>query len=145
MQGSTYPEGALPAPVSRTPIVAAIVALVVGGAIATGIWWLTDNDVDVLSEPATKVIVAEPGVPSEGVMAKDEARTAAMISGSAITVNPSTGFASDQTFGTSQYRSGVNEGTADGPRYIHEPGQRYDGGPEEGTAVGSIAGASDRP
>jgi hypothetical protein len=108
MQGSTYPEGALPAPVSRTPIVAALLALLVGGAIATGVWWLTDNDVNVLPEPATetKVIVAQPAAPGSGTAAKDEAKVAAAVGGTKMAVDPSTGFA---RYGTSQYRPAVTE------------------------------------
>ena len=93
MQGGTYPGGALPAPTSRTPIIAALIALVVGGAIATGIWWLTDNDVSLLPEAdtATKVIVAQPGTAGAGTAVKDEASVAATLGGNAIAVNPSTG------------------------------------------------------
>jgi hypothetical protein len=98
---------------SRTAIIAAIAALVIGGAIATGVWWLTDNDVDILPEAdtATRVIVSSPVEPGSGTIAKDEARLAAAIgvapavaatgegtatkdeagSAAAITVNPSTG------------------------------------------------------
>jgi hypothetical protein len=116
MEGSTYPEGALPAPVSRTPIVAAPVALLIGGAIATGVWWLTDNDVNVLPEPetATKVIVAQPGTAGQGTAAKDEAKTAAAIAGLSAADAPGA------RYGTSQYRelpaypSGPGPGAAQG-------------------------------
>jgi hypothetical protein len=84
MQEPTYPGGtaALPAAPSKKPIVAALVALLVGGAIATGVWWLTDNDVDLLPDPATRVIVADtPTTPSDGVMAKNEAGVAAAVGG----------------------------------------------------------------
>jgi hypothetical protein len=115
MQSIRYPEGALPAPVSRAPIIAALVALLVGGAIATGIWWLTDNDVDVFPTD-TKVIVTQPVEPSEGTAAKNEAGTAAAVGGSEV---PS------ERFGATQYR--------------------YDGGPEEGSAGSAIAGAGQGP
>ncbi len=97
MQESTYPGGtaALPAAPSKKPIVAALVALIVGGAAATGVWWLTDNDVDILPEPATKVIVTQPVEPGAGTAAKDEAAIAAAVGGSGMEVNPSTGHANN--------------------------------------------------
>jgi hypothetical protein len=76
--------------------VAALVALLVGGAIATGVWWLTDNDVDLLPDPATHVIVADtPIAPTGAVAAKNEAGVAAAISGDS---------SAGTQYGTSQYR-----------------------------------------
>jgi hypothetical protein len=113
MQGAAPTHAEVQPHPSRTPIIAAIAALVIGGAIATGVWWLTDNDVDILPEAdtATRVIVSSPVEPGSGTIAKDEARLAAAIgvapavaatgegtatkdeagSAAAITVNPSTG------------------------------------------------------
>jgi hypothetical protein len=97
MQGvPTHAEVPHPHLPSRTPVVAAIAALLVGGAIATGVWWLTDNDVNILPQPepaATKVIVSQPVEPGAGTAVKDEAAVAAAISGtSRVDVNPSTGY-----------------------------------------------------
>jgi hypothetical protein len=76
--------------------VAALVALLVGGAIATGVWWLTDNDVDLLPDPATHVIVADtPIAPTGAVAAKNETGVAAAISGDS---------SAGTQYGTSQYR-----------------------------------------
>jgi hypothetical protein len=109
MEAHAHAGGAAaPTLLSRNAIVAAIVALLVGGAIATSVWWLTDNDVDILpaSEPATHVIVADtPVQPSAGVAAKDEAGLAAAIGG--------------------QKQQDAQAGST---------GTRYDGGPEEGAA-----------
>jgi hypothetical protein len=98
MQESTYPSGtaALPAAPSKKPIVAALVALIVGGAAATGVWWLTDNDVDLLPDPATRVIVADtPVAPIGEVAVKNEAGVAAAISGVS---------SAGTQYGTSQHR-----------------------------------------
>jgi hypothetical protein len=138
MQGGNYPGGALPAPISRTPVVAALVALVVGAAAATGIWWLTDNDVSILPEPATKVIVAQPGEPGAGAAAKNEAGVAAAVSGSSVAVDPSTGGAeAEASSKLSDEKLSAAYGT--------ETGQRYDGGPEEGSAGRAFAGAGQGP
>jgi hypothetical protein len=93
MQEPTNTHGtvALPAAPSKKPIIAAIAALLVGGAIATGIWWLTDNDVDILPEPATHVIVSPSVETGAGVAAKNEAGVAAAVGTSQYRVNPSTG------------------------------------------------------
>jgi hypothetical protein len=116
MQEPTYPGGtaALPAAPSKKPIVAALVALLVGGAIATGVWWLTDNDVDVLPDPATHVIVADtPVTPSGGVMAKDEAAVAAAVGNPAIRADSPTSSLSGLDGSASQY-SGVKDYSKNG-------------------------------
>ena len=107
---------------SRTPVVVAIVALLVGGAIATGVWWLTDNDVNILpeSEPVTKVILAQPVEPGAGSAAKNEAGVAAAVGGVAV-AEPGAGTAAKNEagtaaavgsqYGTSQYRVEVNPST----------------------------------
>jgi hypothetical protein len=138
MHGGTYPGRALPT--QRGPAIAALVALLVGGAIATGIWWLTDNDVDLLPEPATKVIVTQPVEPGAGTAAKDEGAVAAAVGGAYLSAVPqrSTGYpAPDRTaadaptsqgitraaarakagsaYGTSQYRVDPSTGFATAP------------------------------
>jgi hypothetical protein len=123
MQGvPTHAEVAHPHVPSRAPVVAAIAALLVGGAIATGVWWLTDNDVNILpeSEPATRVIVTQPVQPGAGTAAKDEAGVAAAVGGVAV-VEPGAGTAAKDEagaaaavgslYGTSQYRAEVNPST----------------------------------
>jgi hypothetical protein len=96
MQGvPTHAEVPHPHVPSQAPVVAAIAALLIGGAIATGAWWLTDNDVNLLpeSDPATRVITTQPVAPGAGTAAKNEAGVAAAISGtSRVDVNPSTGY-----------------------------------------------------
>jgi hypothetical protein len=113
MRPTTYPDGTLAQPrlpSLRWPIIGGLLALLIGGAIATGIYLLTDDDAVVSADPSVVVV----GPPSKGVMAKDEATVAAaVVPAPGIVVNPSTGFA----YGTSQYRvpggpSGtVGEGT----------------------------------
>jgi hypothetical protein len=68
---------------SRRPVVAAIAALLIGGATATAVWWLTDNEVNVLpeSEPVTRVIVTQPVEPGAGTAANNEAGVAAAVGG----------------------------------------------------------------
>jgi hypothetical protein len=136
---STHAEVSHPLP-SRTPVVAAIAALLIGGAIATGVWWLTDNDVSILpeSEPVTRVIVAQPVEPGAGTAAKNEAGVAAAVSG--LAVEPTTGTAAKDEagtaaavgsqYGTSQYRAEVNP-SPDYPAYPtpesqNGPGARTD-------------------
>ena len=122
MQGApTHAEVPYQLP-SRTPVVVAIVALLVGGAIATGVWWLSDNDVNILpeSEPVTRVIVAQPVQPGAGTAAKNEAGVAAAVSGVAL-AEPGAGTAGKDEagtaaavgsqYGTSQYRVEVNPST----------------------------------
>jgi hypothetical protein len=124
---------------SRTPVVAAIAALLVGGAIASGVWWLTDNDVSILpeSEPATRVIVAQPVEPGAGTAAKNEAGVAAAVSG--LAVEPGAGTAAKDEagtasavgslYGTSQYRAEVNPSTG----YPAYPIPESPNGPGAGT------------
>jgi hypothetical protein len=111
MQGTpTHAEVPHPHLPSRTPVVAAIAALLVGGAIASGVWWLTDNDVNILpeSEPVTKVIVTQPVEPGAGTATKNEAGVAAAISGPVANEG---GLSAGQLYGTSQYRIEVNPST----------------------------------
>jgi hypothetical protein len=122
MQGvPTHAEVTHPHVPSRTPVVAAIAALLLGGAIATGVWWLTDNDVNLLpeSDPATRVIVTQPVAPGAGTAAKNEAGVAAAIGG--LPAEPGAGTAAKDEAGTaaavgsqystSQYRAEVNPST----------------------------------
>jgi hypothetical protein len=124
---------------SRNAIVAALVALLVGGAIATGIWWLTDNDVDILPEPATttKVIVSPSVEPGAGTAVKNEAAVAAVIGSSQLPASRTDTNAPTSSLSglppAAQYDVNPSSGQAT---------PRYDGGPEEGTAqvhVGSGA------
>jgi hypothetical protein len=103
--------------------VAALVALLVGGAIATGVWWLTDNDVDLLPDPATRVIVADtPTTPSDGVMAKNEAGVAAAVGNPATHADSPTSSLSGLDGSASQY-SGVKDYDKNGATgdYAHGP------------------------
>jgi hypothetical protein len=134
MQEPTYPGGtaALPAAPSKKPIVAALVALLVGGAIATGVWWLTDNDVDVLPDPATRVIVADtPTTPSDGVMAKNEAGVAAAVGSPATRADSPTSSLSGVDGSASQY-SGVKDYSKNGATGDYPTGQAPTG---QGTAA----------
>ena len=137
---STHAEVSHPLP-SRTPVVAAIVALLIGGAIATGVWWLTDNDVSILpeSEPVTRTIVVQPVEPGAGTAAKNEAGVAAAVGGLAA-VEPGAGAAAKDEakaaavvgspYGTSQYRAEVNPSTGypayPTPESQNSPGARSD-------------------
>jgi hypothetical protein len=131
--------------------VAALVALLVGGAVATGIWWLTDNDVDILPDPATHVIVSPSVETGAGVAAKNEAGVAAAVGSGLI----------QQRFGAQATNTDANplgdyEPKAPASRTDTEsvevnpstgqavPSARYDGGPEEGTR-GPLAGAQQGP
>lgn len=70
----------LPSLPSPQTLVAPVVALALGAAVATGAYALIDNE-QVVDEPSSKVIVLDaPAAPSEGVSAKNEAGTAAAIS-----------------------------------------------------------------
>jgi hypothetical protein len=112
MQGvPTHAEVPHPPLPSRTPVVAAIAALLIGGAIATGVWWLTDNDVNLLpeSEPATRVIVTQPVEPGAGTATKNEAGVAAAISGP---VAGESGLSAGQHHGTTVYRVNPSTGYA---------------------------------
>jgi hypothetical protein len=112
MQGvPTHAEVPHPHVPSRAPVVAAIAALLVGGAIATGVWWLTDNDVNILpeSEPVTRVIMTQPVEPGAGTAAKNEAGVAAAISGA---VAGESGLSVGQRYGTAQYRVDPSTGYA---------------------------------
>jgi hypothetical protein len=122
MQGvPTHAEVPHPHVPSRAPVVAAIAALLIGGAIATGVWWLTDNDVNLLpeSEPATRVIVTQPVEPGAGTAAKNEAGVAAAVgglgaetgAGTAAKDEAGTAAAVGSLYGTSQYRVDVNPST----------------------------------
>jgi hypothetical protein len=135
MQGvPTHAEVPHPHVPSRAPVVAAIAALLVGGAIATGVWWLTDNDVNILpeSEPATRVIVTQPVEPGAGTAAKNEAGVAAAVGGLAAAPGAGTaakneagvaaaisgsvagesGLSVGQRYGTAQYRVDPSTGYA---------------------------------
>ena len=137
---STHAEVSHPLP-SRTPVVAAIAALLIGGAIATGVWWLTDNDVSILpeSEPVTRVIVAQPIQPGAGTAAKNEAGVAAAVGGLAAGEPGAGTAAKDEAgaaaavgslYGTSQYRVEVNPSTGypayPTPESQNGPGARSD-------------------
>lgn len=72
---------------TRVPsVVTPLVTLLVGAAIATGAYALIDDDGGTT---ATKTIVVEQPSPNADVSGKDEAATAAAISGSSATVTPS--------------------------------------------------------
>ena len=94
MQGAAAPP-IQPVVPSRKPIAAALVALIAGGAIATGVWWLTDNDVDILPQPdsVTRVIVSPSVEPGSGTVAKNEAQTAAAVGVSPPVIGTGTGTA----------------------------------------------------
>jgi hypothetical protein len=62
-------------------MVAPMVALVIGAAGAVGAYAALD-DAEVGVKPARVIVTEAPAPPSEGVAAKDEARTAAAITGS---------------------------------------------------------------
>jgi hypothetical protein len=73
-----------------------VLALTIGAAGATATYAVLD-DTDVTQEP-TKVIVAETTPPSDGVAAKDEARTAAAVAAPAVPT-PSSGVAAKDEAG----------------------------------------------
>jgi hypothetical protein len=129
MQGAAPTHAEVQPHPSRTPIIAAIAALVVGGAIATGVWWLTDNDVDILpqADSATRVIVSPTVQPGAGTAVKNEAVTAAAVGVAPVNapgtdVAPGSGTAAKNEagaaaavgtqYGTSQYRAEAGAGTA---------------------------------
>ena len=62
-------------------LIVPVLALTIGAAGATATYAVLD-DTDVSQEP-TRVIVTETNPPSDGVAAKDEARTATAVSGGA--------------------------------------------------------------
>jgi hypothetical protein len=68
-------------PTGTRKMVAPMVALVIGAAGAVGAYAALD-DADVGVKPARVIVTEAPAPPSEGVAAKDEARTAAAITGS---------------------------------------------------------------
>jgi hypothetical protein len=121
MQGAAAPP-IQPVVPSRKPIAAALVALIAGGAIATGVWWLTDNDVDILPQPdsVTRVIVSPSVEPGSGTVAKNEAQTAAAVgvsppviatgTGTAVKNEAGSAAAIGSQHGTSQYHAGVAAG-----------------------------------
>ncbi len=74
-----------------------VLALTIGAAGATAAYSVLD-DTDVAQEP-TRVIVAETTPPSDGVAAKDEARTAAAVAAPAV-ATPSAGAAAKNEAGT---------------------------------------------
>jgi hypothetical protein len=136
MQESAYPAGAvaLPRAPSRTPIIAAIVALLVGAGITAGAFLLTDGD----TTTTTRTIVSTPVSPGEGTALKDEAATAAAV-GKPAPVPQTLG--GQEQYGTSQYRVDPSTGFATkdysqngATGDIQPPATRYDGGPEEGSA-----------
>jgi hypothetical protein len=146
-------SGALRAPPSRAPVVGAILALLVGGAIATAVWWLTDNDVDLSPDPVTHVIVADtPVAPTGAVAAKNEAGVAAAVGGGLVQErygaqatnreeSPTSSLSGVD--GSAQQYSGVKDYSKNGATgdYAYGPlppagpvnSARSDGGPEEGT------------
>ena len=66
MRPTTYPDGTLAQPrlpSLRWPIIGGLLALLIGAAIATGIYFLTDDDATVSADPSVVVV----GPPSEGV------------------------------------------------------------------------------
>jgi len=99
MQESTYPAGAvaLPRAPSKKPIVAALVALLVGAGITAGVFLLTDGD----TTTTTRTIVSTPVSPGAGTAAKNEAAVAASVG--------SPGFASPES--ATRYDGGPDEGT----------------------------------
>jgi hypothetical protein len=68
-------------PTSTRKLLAPMAALVIGAAGAVGAYAALD-DTDVGVQPARVIVTEAPAPPSEGVAAKDEARTAAAITGS---------------------------------------------------------------
>jgi hypothetical protein len=74
-----------------------VLALTIGAAGATATYAVLD-DTDVAQEP-TRVIVTETTPPSDGVAAKDEARTAAAVAAPAV-ATPSAGAAAKNEAGT---------------------------------------------
>jgi hypothetical protein len=68
-------------PTGTRKMVAPMVALVIGAAGAVGAYAALD-DAEVGVKPARVIVTEAPAPPSEGVAAKDEARTAAAITGS---------------------------------------------------------------
>jgi hypothetical protein len=68
-------------PTNTRKLLAPMAALVIGAAGAVGAYAALD-DADVGVQPARVIITEAPAPPSEGVAAKDEAGTAAAISGS---------------------------------------------------------------
>jgi hypothetical protein len=105
MEGSAY---AVPRTVSPgRAISAGLAALAIGGAVATGAWWLTDNDVDTLANPATHVIVADtPTAPTGAVAAKDEAAVAAAVGGNDRADSPTSSLSGHPEEGTAQRNVG---------------------------------------
>ena len=68
-------------PTSTRKLLAPMAALLIGAAGAVGAYAALD-DTDVGVQPARVIVTEAPAPPSEGVAAKDEARTAAAITGS---------------------------------------------------------------
>lgn len=68
-------------PTNTRKLLAPMAALVIGAAGAVGAYAALD-DADVGVQPARVIVTEAPAPPSEGVAAKDEAGTAAAISGS---------------------------------------------------------------
>jgi hypothetical protein len=68
-------------PTGTRKMLAPMVALVIGAAGAVGAYAALD-DTESGVQPARVIVTQAPAPPSEGVAAKDEARTAAAISGS---------------------------------------------------------------
>ena len=68
-------------PTSTRKLLAPMAALVIGAAGAVGAYAALD-DTEVGVQPARVIVTEAPAPPSEGVAAKDEARTAAAITGS---------------------------------------------------------------
>jgi hypothetical protein len=68
-------------PTSTRKLLAPMAALVIGAAGAVGAYAALD-DTDVGVQPTRVIVTEAPAPPSEGVAAKDEARTAAAITGS---------------------------------------------------------------
>ncbi|HEX2415555.1 MAG TPA: hypothetical protein VHJ37_10090 [Thermoleophilaceae bacterium] len=91
-----------------------VLALTIGAAGATATYAILD-DTDVTQEP-TRVIVTETNPPSDGVAAKDEARTAATVSGGLATETnpPSDGVAAKDEARTATAVSGGSEASGQG-------------------------------
>src|SRR5215207_1776659 len=129
MQESTYPAGAvaLPRAPSKKPIVAALVALLVGAGITAGVFLLTDGD----TTTTTRTIVSTPVSPGAGTAAKNEAAVAASVGSPPRTIVPTP---VGPGAGTAAKNEAAVAASVGSPGFASpESATRYDGGPDEGT------------